>query len=144
MRNKMILIWVTLPLWVVFEMLVLCRPDFNDDFTCTTGKFFYSLGGFAQALIVFPFILSLLYLILAFLLREEVFRSWWKFTKFYLPIALILILIAGLTSSDGSWGVSADFDAEITIWLTSGLFLIISLILIAVKSWKLRKGNQKV
>lgn len=95
-----------------------------------------AIGFYSISLLLISFILLFL--------RSEIYASWWKFARIYLPLALLLILIMGLSSSDGSWGVSADFDAEITIWLTSGLFLVISLIIIAVKSWKLRKGNQKV
>ena len=89
------------------------------------------LGFFTIA--IFPIAIILLFR------PKPIFNSWWRFAKIYLPIALTLILIMGFSSDDGSWGVGADFDAEITIWLTASLFLIISLILIIYKSIKLRK-----
>lgn len=75
-------------------------------------------------------------------LSSEVFNSWKKFAKYYLPIAAVLIVTDILFSSRGSgWGVSTNFDTELTTWWLAGIFFVVSLIIIAVKSWKLRKGK---
>lgn len=72
--------------------------------------------------------------ILLYFLREETFRSWFRFTKWYLSFAAIAIFLS--LSSHGGWGVGNIFDTElVTVW-SAGLFFVISLILIAVKSWK--------
>jgi len=73
-------------------------------------------------------------------LREEVFKSWWRFARIYLLVALAFVLLAALSPGGGSFGVSNSFDGEQAAWFTSGLFLVISLILISVKSWRLRKN----
>src|SRR3989344_1282528 len=52
--------------------------------------------------------------------------------------SLICIFFSALSPGGGSWGVSNNFDAEAATWFFSGLFLFISLILIARKSWKLK------
>ncbi|MEK9186040.1 MAG: hypothetical protein AAB885_00450 [Patescibacteria group bacterium] len=76
-----------------------------------------------------------------FFLHESIFRSWAKFAKIYLPIAAILILGSAFSNQGGGWGVGADFDSELTTWWLAGIFLFVSLIIIAVKSWKLRKDK---
>ena len=93
--------------------------------------------GAAQSLFSFSVMTIFISLILLFL-REEVFRAWFKFARIYIPLALIFIFLSALSPGGGSWGVSNNFDAEAATWFFSGLFLLISLILIARKSWKLK------
>src|SRR3989338_742972 len=88
-------------------------------------------------LLFFPLLLAFCSLICIFL-REEVFRAWFKFARIYISLALIFIFFSALSPGGGSWGVSNNFDAEAATWFFSGLFLFISLILIARKSWKLK------
>ncbi len=80
--------------------------------------------------------LSIIFLILLFT-KEAVFNSWKKFGIWYIPLAAILIFLAP-SSSGGSFGYSMGFDREAVTMFTSGLFLIISLLIIITKSWRLR------
>ncbi len=101
------------------------------------GLYWETVEMVVQVPAFFSFSLFVISLIL-FFLREEVFHSWKKFAIIYLPIAaLILFVTAG--ESGGGIGL-ARIDSEIISWWLSGLFIFISLIIIAVKSWKLRKG----
>jgi hypothetical protein len=70
-----------------------------------------------------------------YFLREEVFLSWFKFAKYYLPIALFLIL--GF-SSDGGGSFSMGNDMEGMVFFSASIYFLISLILIIYKSIKLR------
>jgi len=65
--------------------------------------------------------------------KQAVFRTWSKFAIPYLILAIALITISP-SSNPGIYGL----DSELIAWFTSGLFLIISLLIIAIKSWKLR------
>ncbi len=99
----------------------ICRPITNESI--------------ALFLILLPISLFLTSLILLFT-REEVFHSWKKFVIGYLPIALILLF---LTAGESGGGIGfAAIDGEIISWWLAGLFLIISLLIIGIKSWKLR------
>ena len=95
------------------------------------GPYAFESEGVVLSMIFFPAIIVLVSLIL-FFLKDEIFNSWLKFTKWYLPIAIILIVIfpshAGFLSP----------DRETITWLSAALFLIISLLIIGWKSWRLR------
>ncbi len=135
-KRKLLYIIFSFLVWTLVLAFPLCMPDPSDDYTCT-GSVVFVLGEFAQALFLFPIVIIILAGILL-LTKEQVFNSWLKFSKIFLPIAIILIAI---------FPAEAGFlnpDKETVIWLTSGLFFFFSLLIIAVKSWKLRKGNQKV
>ena len=100
----------------------ICRPNVNEDL--------------ANFLILFPSSLFLLSLILRFT-REQVFRSWLKFARIFLPIAIALIVL----TPSGSGGFSAGFggpDRETVTEELAALFSLISLVLIVYKSIKLR------
>ena len=100
--------------------------------------FYYEIAeAIILPLLFFPLLLAFCSLICIFL-REEVFRAWFKFARIYISLALIFIFFSALSPGGGSWGVSNNFDAEAATWFFSGLFLFISLILIARKSWKLK------
>ncbi len=89
-----------------------------------------------QVLVVFSAPLILLSL-LFFFTKETVFRAWAKFAKIYLSVAAVLIFLSTFSNQGGGW-IGVGFDTELTTWWLAGLFLIISLFLIAIKSWKLR------
>lgn len=76
--------------------------------------------------------LSLLYF-----LREEVFRSWLRFTRWYLSFATIAIFLS--LGSHGGWGIGNIFAPEFVIMWSAGFFFVISLILIIYKSYRLRR-----
>ena len=63
----------------------------------------------------------------------KTFNSWLRFAKYYLPIAAALIILSPV--SDGS---IFGFDKEFMTWLLSGIFLVVSLILIIYKQIRLR------
>ena len=89
-----------------------------------------------------PFVLFFgsLFLIFFTLLftKEAVWNKWKKFGIWYIPLATFLIFLAP-SSSGGSFGYSMGFDREGVAMFTSGLFLIISLIIITIKSYKLHQ-----
>ncbi|OGZ10747.1 MAG: hypothetical protein A3C93_05520 [Candidatus Lloydbacteria bacterium RIFCSPHIGHO2_02_FULL_54_17] len=71
------------------------------------------------------------------LVRDEVFSTWLKFAKWWLPLSLVLII---LSPTDGSSAFfPALFSKELTSMWMGGLFVAISLLLIGVKSLQLRK-----
>jgi hypothetical protein len=76
---------------------------------------------------------------LFFFLRDEVFSPWVKLAKWWVPISMFLILVIPGDSSGGGWGIDIPpLDAVFALY-SSGLFLVISLILIIWKSIQLRK-----
>lgn len=84
-----------------------------------------------------PIVFSSSFLLL--FLREEIFRSWQKFAIIWVPISILLIARAP-AQRDCFFGgpFCYGLDREGMIWFTAGIFFIVSLIIIAVKSWKLR------
>lgn len=98
----------------------ICEPSINQDI--------------ALSIILFapPLFLSSLILLFA---DEKVFRSWARFTKIFLPTAVILII---LSPSQPSF---LNPDRELTTWWMAGLFLATSILLIAWKWWKTRPSR---
>lgn len=92
-----------------------------------------TIGG---PLLTFSSVLIIISLIL-FFTSDSVFNSWWRFAKYYLPIAAVLILLSS-GRSGGGWGVSINFDTELTTWFLVGIFFAVSVGIIAYQSWKRR------
>jgi len=79
----------------------------------------------------------LLSLIPLYFLKEGIYKAWRKFAVIYLPIAILWIAASDPYGGGGYVGM-LDSREQVTFFV-SGLFLLISLILIIYKSIKLRK-----
>lgn len=76
--------------------------------------------------------ISLLFLIILFFMREEVFRVWYKFSIVFLPIAPVLIML----SSPHSGGFIFPSDREITTAFLPVFFIVASIVIILTKSFR--------
>ena len=92
--------------------------------------------------IIEPLLWSFLPLVLIslifFFIRREVFIAWAKFAVVAFPLMLgILLYTFNNTPVTGSW-ISGPTDDQLASVLLPSLFVIISLLIIGWKSWKLR------
>lgn len=95
-----------------------------------TTKTFTSLGT-----VIFLFSLVSIFIFLALLFAtQQVFIAWSRFAMVYLPIAAALI-IATPTSKESI----IDFDKESLAVFLSVILFVVSMVIIGVKSFKLRK-----
>lgn len=89
----------------------------------------------AMIFFIFPFVF--LFSLITYFLKDEIFKTWSKFTYVWIPISIILTLIT--PSSSGSFFVSL-WDQQMTALFMSSLYVIISL---AVVIFKVVTGNKK-
>lgn len=110
------------PLWDWCESVVYCETSFLDEVL-------------AQPLFLFSLSVLICSGIL-FFLREEIFRSWTRFAKWYLLVSAGVLLFG---SFDGGGYISMGLDdRESVTWFLAGFFLFISLVLIVWKWFTLR------
>ena len=107
---------------------VLCRfiGEYNYQTTCRL------VGN--VTIIAFPLLISSIFLL--FFINETILDDWTKFTFIYLFIAVITPWYSG----DGFLNI----QKEIITLILSGLYFILSILLILYKSWRLRKVDQKI
>ena len=77
--------------------------------------------------------------IFLFFTRDEVFSAWLKFAKRWLPLSILLIVISPTDGSSAFF--PALFSKELTSMWMSGIFFIISLIIIIYKFLTLKKSR---
>jgi hypothetical protein len=88
------------------------------------------------------FVLSLpllLFSLITYKMREEVFRAWFNFAKWWVPISIFLTLITP-GGSGGGFGIPSVFDQEFAAFILAALFFIISIIII-VREWLKLRGK---
>ena len=73
--------------------------------------------------------------------KEEIFKSWFRFARWALPLSILLIIVAPTTN--GSFTPFYGINKEMVTWLMGGLFTLISLILIVWKSFAHRMPTKK-
>lgn len=89
------------------------------------------------------FLFSLLILIFSFLtykMHEKVFRPWLHFAYWWVPLSIVLSLLAG-GGSGGGFGMPNLLDQESVAFIFAALFSIISLIIIIRKHFATRHGK---
>lgn len=85
---------------------------------------------------IFPLFL---FSLIAYFMREEIFRAWVRFATWWIPISMFCILI---TPTDyGGAGIGMSLGKPDVALVTSFFFVLISLILIAYKFFKLKKSG---
>ncbi|MEK7555842.1 MAG: hypothetical protein AAB523_00975 [Patescibacteria group bacterium] len=88
--------------------------------------------------LLWSFLPLLVVSLILFFVRREVFIAWAKFAGVVFPLMLgILLYTFNNTPVTGSW-IGGPTDDQLASVLLPSLFLIISLLIIIIKSWKLR------
>ncbi len=75
--------------------------------------------------------------LLVLLFASQSTAAWLRFARWWLPLSIFLILIT--PTSSNTWMPLYSVDKEMVTWITAVLFTLISLTIIAVKSFSLRK-----
>lgn len=83
--------------------------------------------------LLFSSSIFLISLVLLFL-GADVFKSWLIFSAWFLPLSALFITLA----REDHNALDIIPDKEITVMLMTGFYFFISLVVIVIKSWKLR------
>jgi len=109
---------------------------------CYGGVEFLCAPGRNENLAILVMLFTASIIIISFTLlffNNQFFYSWFRFTKYFLPIAIILVVLS--PSIDSS---IFGFDKEFMSWFLASIFLLTSLILIARKWWQIRKSDSQI
>ncbi len=98
-------------------------------------RFFDNLLIRTIALSLLPFLPLFLLSLITYKMKDEVFTAWISFAKWWVPLSMFAILITPVDDG-GSWSIPLKGPVAL---LTTGLFFVISLIIICWKHFALRK-----
>lgn len=118
-----ILLGISILLFVTALLVMLpCDPQRN--FVCE-GRLTEALG---QPLLFSSITLLFVFLILLFL-PQNYFKAWLKYATWFIPVAILWI-----ATSDVNCGgyLPVCFDKELATWWASGMYLVLSLVVIIV------------
>ncbi len=80
--------------------------------------------------------------LLTYWAKDEVFRAWWNFAKWWVPVIVVVTLFFEYVGSrGGGWGISSGLDEFVILWLLYIIFILTSLIKIVRAYWKTRSGK---
>ena len=105
--------------------LGLCSSDSYSECAST-------LEGLAETLLpVFP---VMIFSLVTYLLRIDVYTAWFKFVRWAIPLSLLLILIAPQYDSDWMFPI----DKGTVAFAASAIFFVVSLVIILLKYFSTR------
>jgi hypothetical protein len=77
----------------------------------------------------------LIFSLITYKMREEVFRSWLHFAYWWIPLSIVLTLLT--PDGSGSWGIPT-IDSEFVAIVFASLFTLISLLIIVWRYFRTR------
>lgn len=92
----------------------------------------------AENLLVF--VVLLLFSLITYKMRDEVYRAWLRFSYFWIPLSMVLILLSPEYS--GGYIPLYSITKSSVAFVSSLLFVIISLTIIAWKYFSTRRSGQ--
>ena len=105
------------------ETYGICNPD--QYYSCTSPM----LNNIGQPLFMDSIALFIVFLLL-FFLPSVYFKAWLKYAAWFIPVAVVWIISSDVTCG-GGLGLGICFDKELATWWSSGIYLVLSLIVIA-------------
>lgn len=114
------------------EKIGLCN---HQDDACIFGYPVFSLG--KPLFFGMPFVSTVLLLLI--FMRVEIYKAWRKFAIFGLPIVIILTALIPVRCESGLGPLGPCLTREVGAVTLGIIFLAISLLIIGIKSLKLRK-----
>lgn len=118
-----------------YFFLAPCDPDRN--YLCE-GPYAESMG---QPIFSGSMALTLIFIILIFL-PKPYFTAWGKFAIWFVPLAVLWIIMTPTRGGSGL-GFGLNFDRELAIMWSSGLYITISLLILGIKAVR-QKGNKQI
>lgn len=110
----------------LFGSYTLC----NDVESCVNLLHFF----FIHTIPVLPLFI---FALITYFMREEVYKAWFRFARWWIPLSIALIFLSPEYSSD--WILPIEKGS--VALTTSILFVCISLIVIALKYWRLNRRS---
>lgn len=93
--------------------------------SCMEIRSFLNNDIFALIFLTPPlFILSLI----TYKMKEEVFRTWWNFARWWVPVIIIATLLLENAGGGGGWGISSGIFEFAVLWLLYIIFIVTSLV----------------
>ena len=84
--------------------------------------------------IIIPIIPTFFFSLLTYWMREEIYRSWFRFARWWIPLSMVLIFLAPEYSGDWMYPIEKGTVA----FFTSLVFVIVSIIVIIVRYFHTR------
>ena len=90
---------------------------------------------FGVMMILFPVVSLFIFSLITFKMHEEVFRSWWRFSRIWIPLSMIAIFVSPSNTSNWMFPVEKGSVA----FFLSVIFVIVSACIIVYRHYKLEK-----
>jgi hypothetical protein len=81
---------------------------------------------------LFIFIPVLLFSLITYKMRDEVFQAWWKFARWFVPVIMLVTLLINSQSRGGGMGISGAISSSFNLFII-GIFYAIFVITSLVK-----------
>ncbi len=91
---------------------------------------------------ILPLLLLIPFSAILYFFHDEVFRAWWNFARWFMPIIIVITFFLSNMGGGGTLGLNGDFAAFILIILYS-IFIITSLVKIIRAYLKTREVDNK-
>ena len=82
--------------------------------------------------LLFPIILIFFFSLITYKMREEVFRSWWRFARWFVPVIMVVTFLINSQRQGGGMGIGGAIRSSFNLFII-GIFYAIFIITSAIK-----------
>lgn len=89
------------------------------------------IDSLAKGISFFVFFLSLpliLFSLITYKMRDEVFHAWWRFARWWVPVIIAVTLFVQNAGGGGGWGMNGGAFDVFFIGIFYAIFIIVSLV----------------
>ncbi|MCR4306712.1 MAG: hypothetical protein NUV42_01960 [Candidatus Yonathbacteria bacterium] len=106
----------------ILFLFVIILDQINVERLCSTNTCYSTIETyFTLSFLLIPVLLLSL---ITYKMRDEVFRAWWNFARWWVPVIIITTLLLENAGGGGTLGMNKDFIAFVLIILYSVLGIV--------------------
>lgn len=90
---------------------------------------------YGAVLILFPIIPLLVFSLITYNMREDVYQAWWKFTRVWIPLSMLAVLISPSYTANWLFPIEKGSVA----FISSCAFAVVSIVIIAFQYLQAKK-----
>jgi len=145
LTTKKIVLWGGAVMFIC-SMIILFANDYGG-FSCR----YYTADGHAVKycetafFVLLPMVATFLLSLITYKMRDEVFRAWWNFARWWVPVIILVTYLQSTQSGGGGLGIGGAISSGFDILVLSffyAVLVIVSLWLIVKKYRQLKREGK--
>lgn len=111
---------------VIGSVLLVLPAILNQMSSCYQESWFFCSESYEiVAILALPFLFVLLLSLITYFMRDEVFRAWWGFARWWVPVIIVVTYLLNSANSGGGLGIGGAVSSAFDILIIGILYAVL-------------------